>query len=315
MKNIRVSNLSADEILELAELQEDLILSINTNGIPTENAKALNTILKSNLFQVDLSTDNYNSSNDNLCGLEIIKYIPNVKRLRMQGSMRCPIESLDMLSEIEDLEDIDIYGEMSRALLLDPLRTSLSLEKISLEVGLSLRQQTFIESSCSCLNTLQVADFNARSFNKNLSIKTLKITSNIMGLDSMYRALPTLESLYLKKCSNTSGYSSIKDIRTLKKIVLENIANIDEIPGLHLMNDLETLYLYNLPKINDLKPLLLAKNLKNLILSDVGTFSSEDFNILEKIETLENVGLYFKNTRESSQAIKFIKQNKWNLIS
>lgn len=314
MKNIRVSNLNADEILELAELKEDLILSINTNGIKKENAKALNSLLENDLFKVDLSTDNYNGSDNNLCGLDIIEYIPNVKRLRMQGSMRCPIESLNILLKIEDLKDLDMYGEMSKLLSLEPLKSFEHIEKISLEVGLSLRQQTFIES-CRHLNSLQVADFNAMSFNKHPSIKKLKITSNIIGIDSIYRALPTLEILYLQKCSNTSGYASIKEIRTLKKIVLNNIPNIDEIPSLHLMNNLETLYLYNLPKINDLRPLLFAKNLKNLILSDIGKFSTEDFYILEKIETLENVGLYFKNTRESSHAIKFIKKNKWNLIS
>lgn len=299
MKKIKISSFSIIDIIKLKESEDSLSLIIENSGIKKEKMEALNEVLEArDDFLVDISSDRYFKEKDNVSGIDLISLIPNAKNIRVQASLREPLYNLEIFSSLNDLRQLFIYGNLQRGIILDPLKDFINLEGIQIENGFTLRQQTFLETRKN-LKFIEAAEFNAFSFNKNPSIKRLKTSMNILGMESLPRALPNLEELYLENCHNVYTFNPLNEMNNLKIISLKNINRIKAIPELANLKKLETLIISNLKNLTNIDAIFNIENLKKLIAKDLSFIKAKDFIKLDNLKSLKYLTIDFKDLNEN----------------
>ena len=219
-----------------------------------------------------------------------------------------------MFANIIDLIEIDIYGNILKGILLDPLKKFNNLESVKIENGLTLRQQTFLEEVTS-LRLLDVGEFNALSFSKNKYIKALRVNKTLTGVDSLPRALPELETLYLDQCRCLGNLAYLKDMPKLKKMVIKNVDDFETFPDLSKIKTLRKLEIYNMSKLFDISTFSMLDKLESILLYNIEKIDIENLLVLKKMEQLKHVGIFFKNGFKDQESKIFIKSNKsWTEI-
>ena len=314
MQNIKIKELDEKKINDLLKATDPVCINIDSNGIKKDMVYFLDNLFSERSdFKVDISTEK-NDSPDYISGIDIIPQIPNARRIRVQATLKFPLDNLDMFTKIIDLIEIDIYGNITKGIILDPLKNFNNLESVKIENGLTLRQQTFLEEVRS-LRLLDVGEFNALSFSKNKYIKALKVNKNLVAIDSLPRALPELENLYLDQCKCLGSLDNLKNMLKLKKMVIKNIDNLETFPDLSKLKTLKKLEIYDMPKLCDISSLAMLDNLESIVLCNLEKIDMENILVLKKMEQLKHVGIFFKNVFKYEESKKFIKSNKnWTEI-
>ena len=96
MKNVKISSLNENDLLELKTSKETISLFIDNSGISKDMIPFLNDVLKEIPdFFLNISSEKENSNN--LSGEDIIKFIPEVRNLTFYASLKNPISSLNVL--------------------------------------------------------------------------------------------------------------------------------------------------------------------------------------------------------------------------
>ena len=314
MQNVKIKELDEKKIDDLLKSTDPVCINIDANGIKKEMVFLLNKLfLERSDFKVDMCTEKIDSPNC-ISGIDIIPQIPNVRHIRVQATLKFPLDNLDIFTNIIDLKEIDIYGNISKGIILDPLKIFNNLESVKIENGLTLRQQTFLEELKS-LRLLDVGEFNALSFSKNKCIKALRVNRTLIGVDSLPRALPELENLYLDQCRCLGSLAHLKDMPKLKKMVIKNIDNFETFPDLSKLKTLKKLEIYDIPKLFDISSLAMLDKLESILLYNLEKINIENLLILKKMQQLKHVGIFFKNGFKDKEAKHFIKSNKnWTEI-
>jgi len=314
VKNVKVKELNEQKINELAESSEPVCITVDSAGIKKDMIYFIDNLFSEREdFKIDMSTEKTKSSNY-ISGIDIIPEIPNVKYIRIQATLKYPLEDLGVFSKIIDLREIDIYGNVAQGIILDPLKHFNNLESVKIENGLTLRQQTFLENIKS-LRHIDVGNFNSLSFDKNKYIKTLKVNNKLIGISSLPRALPELENIYLNQCKCFDSLSYLKDISKLEKITLKNIESMDIFPDLSKLRALKELVLYDMPKLSDISSFALLDQLETLVIYNLEKIDPKDFEVLIYMSNLKNIGMHFKNVFKDKEAKTFIKSHKeWTQI-
>ena len=314
MLNVKIREWDENFFNDLLKSTDSFCISIGSDGIKKDRIYFLEDLLSErNDFKVDISTEK-NDSPDYISGIDIISQIPNARRIRVQATLKFPLEDLNMFANIIDLIEIDIYGNILKGILLDPLKKFNNLESVKIENGLTLRQQTFLEEVTS-LRLLDVGEFNALSFSKNKYIKALRVNKTLTGVDSLPRALPELETLYLDQCRCLGNLAYLKDMPKLKKMVIKNVDDFETFPDLSKIKTLRKLEIYNMSKLFDISTFSMLDKLESILLYNIEKIDIENLLVLKKMEQLKHVGIFFKNGFKDQESKIFIKSNKsWTEI-
>ncbi|MBW5383642.1 hypothetical protein, partial [Brachyspira pilosicoli] len=253
MKNVKISSLNENDLLELKTSKERISLFIDNSGISKDMIPFLNDVLKERPdFFLNISSEK--DSGSNLSGEDIIKFIPEVRNLIFYASLKNPISNLNLFSRLGNLISLHINGNIDKDVALSPLDSIETLSSFYLENGFSLKHSVYIESRKSFCD-IGASNIRVEHFTKMSQLKKLSILSSATHIDEIPKRMPNLEEIYIEKGKGINTLDFLNELKNLRVIELNSISELKYIPDLSKLENLEKVILRNLRSLEDLEPI------------------------------------------------------------
>ena len=180
MKNVKISSLNENDLLELKTSEDTISLFIDNSGISKDMIPFLNEVLKERPdFFLNISSEKDSSSN--LSGEDIVKFIPEVINLTFYASLKNPISNLNVFSRLGNLISLHINGNVDKDIALSPLDSIETLSSFYLENGFSLKHSVYIENRKSFCD-IGASNIRVEHFTKMSQLKKLSISHLLLIL-------------------------------------------------------------------------------------------------------------------------------------
>lgn len=119
---MNLNTLSKDDLEKLQYEDGDVSVTIEKKGANKTLLKVLNQVLANKDIAINLVIDNREQSdNENAKGIDIVDFLPNLKRLSMHAVLTVPIESIEQLSLVKEITQLKIYGFVKNGISLQPI--------------------------------------------------------------------------------------------------------------------------------------------------------------------------------------------------
>lgn len=282
MKNVKISSLNENDLLELKTSKERISLFIDNSGISKDMIPFLNDVLKERPdFFLNISSEK--DSGSNLSGEDIIKFIPEVRNLIFYASLKNPISNLNLFSRLGNLISLHINGNIDKDVALSPLDSIETLSSFYLENGFSLKHSVYIESRKSFCD-IGASNIRVEHFTKMSQLKKLSILSSATHIDEIPKRMPNLEEIYIEKGKGINTLDFLNELKNLRVIELNSISELKYIPDLSKLENLEKVILRNLRSLEDLEPIFNNNKIKILILENVRGFNIEKLSSMDSLK-------------------------------
>lgn len=308
---MNLNTLSKDDLEKLQYEEGDVSLTIEKKGANKMLLKILNEVLANKDIAINLVIDNREQSDDeNAKGIDIVEFLPNLKRLSIQAVLTVAIESIEQLSVVKEITQLKIYGFMKNGVSLQPIEKFQNIITFELENGLNKAQQKIVDSYHS-LASLQVSELTLSSFTKKEKLKKLRIHKNLMDADRLSDVMPNLTFLSLEGCKKISDFTFVSSLEHITELSLRHIKHILDIPVFNNPSSMNIVNLINSPNIENIDSIFECTNLSGFMATELSKLNTDDFSRLSELKKLKNVYVTFKDKVENERIQEFVKRNGW----
>ena len=287
------------------------VISIEKTGISINTLNELNVTLKNSDLLVFLSIDLDTVAKKGLVNnMDVLKYIPNLRCLTMSNRSykNTIVNSLDELSHLVHLKKLHITGDIFKtAISMDPLSKLKELIDVEIDVNatLSKKQQQFI-NSLSKLERLEVVKLDLEGLVPNETVKHLSIKRVLYNESLLFEKFPNLESLKLVQCSKVKDFQFINKMKNIRKICFWYMPQFEEFPIFDNLKNLEEIELIALKNFKSIDNILSYNKLKKFHINNMTKIPVSEFLRLKQLENLEKPRVLFMKSKDIEEYEKII---------
>lgn len=248
-------------------------------------------------------------------GLQILSQLPSLRNLKLLNFGSEPLENLEPMRSLTNLELFQLSGNYNKKISLDPLLEAKDLKVLELEFGLADKKQCKVINQLTKLAQLKLSALDAAEMTVNENLTHLSITNTLKSPDLVPRTFPNLSSFSI---SYAKGLESFDFLSPLKKLTQLSISYTQKLIGLPKLSDpanIRTLSLLNTPHFNGIEQLQDLENLESLTINEFDRIPITKVPELGKLKNLKTLVLNFKNDADQEQFEKLALKNKWRTNS
>ncbi|MGG6229996.1 hypothetical protein [Tenacibaculum sp. SDUM215027] len=290
-------------------LKEDNIITIE-KGVSADVLNKLNEILNNmSSVKLILFCDPKKISRDNLFrNLDVLQFLNNLKNISIIVGSSIPLESIDKINYIKDLQSFSLSGFYNKKINLDVLKKYNNLKELSFEHSINKKDYSLIKDS---LEKMKLKNINLEYVSTNTNLKELVILDSMQNEHLLTQKYPSLKTVKFSFCKKITDFSFLNELLDLENISFNIVNTITEVPYLKskIIKRLEFLNCKNLQTIDNITS---YKKLEKLAITDANVEFGEIIKIAKNV-LLDTFYFRSKNNSENNEfeslALKYQFQN------
>jgi len=195
------------------------------------------------------------------------------------------VTDISPVFELKGLKTLSLY---CKANVAGDFRELRNLESLSLDWR-NVYRSAFELNGLRRLNVLHYPDADLSNLNRNVHLRTLKLSSNRLESLSGIERFPKIKQLDLFRCRRLTSLKAIKSVRLIRTLTIDQCPGVGDLSPLSCLGGLRTLEIENCREIRSLKPLLKCKELRRLQIAGNTTVLDGNLGPLAKLPHLKEV--------------------------
>ncbi|MCO7184501.1 hypothetical protein NH341_03615 [Tenacibaculum sp. XPcli2-G] len=290
---------------DLSYLRNNISFLKENNTITIEKGVSADVLNKLNEILNDISSiklilfcDPNKTNRDNLFrNLDVLQFLNNLKHISIIVGSSTPLESIDKIDYIKDLQSFSLGGFYNKKINLNVLKKHNNLKELSFEHSINKKDYSIIKDS---LVKIKLKDINLEYVSKNTNLKELVILDNVQNEHLLTQKYPSLKTIKLSFCKKIADFSFLNKLLDLENISFNRVNTITEVPSLKskIIKRLEFLNCKNLQNIHNI---VSYKKLEKLAITDANI----EFGEIKKIAKNMLLDTFYFRSKDNSETNEF----------
>lgn len=291
--NTETKELSASHISAIRQNKRISICNGVQKNIMAKLASIISDIDGLNFLLV--LEDNFYADENTILDFEVLKFLPNVKNIQILSFRFKPLNNIEDLAYLNDIELFGIAGNLDRRVDFSVLQKFNNLSTLSID------NTILDEKYYSIINNGKITELSLRklqlsSLDKNPNLHKLEILNELSSAEEMASKFPNIRELSLTNCKKLLDFSFISKCLNLYSLYINSIPGLIAIPDIQF-TQLHTLWLLNCKKLENIHSLYRLSTLKRLAIT-FAKITSEDLDNIFSVLKLEH--FYFMSENKAS---------------
>ncbi|MDR6785541.1 hypothetical protein ABIE26_004251 [Pedobacter africanus] len=308
---IKINSASIDE---LANIDPAQVSSVSIEGyLSNEKLDILNQLLNTNtqINLVVVTDPGEPEKKDHFTGLQLISQLNNIRNLNVLCFGSQPLENLEPLRGIYNLEHFRLSGNYNKKIDLDPLLESKALKVLELEFGLADKKQYKIINQLTQLAQLKVSTLDVAAIMPNDRISELTVTNTLKNPELITAAFPNLSSFSISYAKGLESFDFLSSLKKLTQLSIGYTQKLNQLPKLANPENINSLIFLHTPNFKGIEQVLAFENLESLAINEFDSIPVGEVAKLEKLKKLKRVVLNFKKDPDQEQFEQLALKSGW----